>query len=142
MPTHHPDLVSLEGKWKVRSVTGNGDFRWRMLTVGEAVHIENVSLQLPDIGDSGAMIHDYYVASPNKTPKEFDLTFWVDNLNATQHGIYQLDGDTLTLCVASHNSEERPARFVAEAGKGTIFVLDRIVTTAVPSKSTTTTPQR
>jgi uncharacterized protein (TIGR03067 family) len=122
-PRDHPDLANLKGQWMITSVEGDGLFRWQQIGAGVAIRIDNVSLQP---GSSLEAIRDYYVVSPLKTPKEVDVTYWGDKQFATQHGIYQLSGYTLTLCMAS-SPAARPTKFAAEPGKSTLIVLERVV---------------
>ncbi|MCX5676799.1 MAG: TIGR03067 domain-containing protein [Planctomycetota bacterium] len=119
----HPDLANLKGEWQITSVEGDGTFRWQMIGAGVTVRINNVSLQL---GGSLEAIRDYYVVSPLKTPKELDVTFWGEKQFITQHGIYQLSGYTLTLCMAPCPAA-RPTQFAAEPGKSTLIVLQRVI---------------
>ena len=119
----HPDLASLKGEWKVASVEGDGVFRWQKIGPGDTVRIHKVSLQP---GGSLEAIRDYYVLSPLKTPKELDVTFWGEGRFVTQHGIYNLSGYTLTLCMASR-AAARPTKFAAESGKSTLIVLERVI---------------
>jgi uncharacterized protein (TIGR03067 family) len=119
----HPDLANLKGEWQITSVEGDGTFRWQMIGAGVTVRIDNVSLQL---GGSLEAIRDYYVVSPLKTPKELDVTFWGENLFITQHGIYNLSGYTLTLCMAPYPAA-RPTKFAAEPGKSMLIVLQRVI---------------
>ena len=119
----HPDLTLLKSEWQVASVEGDGVFRWQKISPGDTVRIDNVSLQP---GDSLEAIRDYYVLSPLKDPKELDVTFWGEGGFVTQHGIYNLSGHTLTLCMASRPAA-RPTKFAAEAGKSTLIVLERVI---------------
>ncbi|MCX5670385.1 MAG: TIGR03067 domain-containing protein, partial [Planctomycetota bacterium] len=121
-PRDHPDLANLKGEWKVTSVEGDGVLRWQKIGPGDTVRIENVSLQP---GDALEAIRDYYVVSPLKTPKELDVTFWGENAFVTQHGIYNLIGHTLTLCMAPRPAT-RPTKFAAESGKSTLIVLEHV----------------
>ena len=117
----HPDLANLKGEWEITSVEGDDLFRWQTIGAGVTIRIDNVSLQL---GETLEAIRDYYVLSPQKTPKELDVMFWGDK-QYTQHGIYQLTGQTLTLCMAPRPAA-RPAKFAAEPGKSTLIVLRRV----------------
>ena len=121
-PGAPPDLASLKGEWKVASVEGDGVFRWQKIGPGDTVRIDNVSLKP---GDSLEAIRDYYVVSPLKDPKELDVTFWGGKQFETQHGIYQLSGYTLTLCMAPRGAA-RPAKLAAESGS-TLIVLQRVL---------------
>jgi len=122
-PGGHPDLAKLKGEWKVASVEGDGIFRWQKIGPGDTIRIDNVSLQL---GVALEAFRDYYVLSPQKTPKEVDVTFWGEKEFVTQHGIYNLSGYTLTLCMAPRPAA-RPAKFAAEPGKSSLIVLERII---------------
>ena len=117
----HPDLENLKGEWEITSVEGDGLFRWQTIGAGVTIRIDNVSLQL---GGSLEAIRDYYVLAPQKAPKELDVTFYGDK-QYTQHGIYELSGQTLTLCMAPRPAA-RPAKFAAEPGKSTLIVLRRV----------------
>jgi uncharacterized protein (TIGR03067 family) len=55
---------------------------------------------------------------PSKKPKTIDYLLTNGaNRNKTQLGIYELNGDRLTLCFAKTN-QERPDNFSADAGSG------------------------
>jgi uncharacterized protein (TIGR03067 family) len=59
---------------------------------------------------------------PAATPGSIDTT---DAMNQTEHGIYELSGDTLKLCIAAPGAE-RPKEFVSKAAaKTTLWVLKR-----------------
>ncbi len=117
-----PDLARLKGAWEIVSVEGNGDFQWQMRKTGDRIYVQNVSLEA---AADQTLRDPHYTISPRKTPKEVDATFWLVNLFVTQHGLYQVDGDKLTLCLAPYQ-EERPKQFAAVPGKSTLFVLKRV----------------
>jgi uncharacterized protein (TIGR03067 family) len=116
------DFTNLKGEWEVVSVKGDSTFRGRATSVGDRIHIANVSHEADSNQDKA---HDYYLVSPQKRSKEFDVVFWAKNLFLSQRGIYDLDGDRLTLCVAP-NKGARPTKFVAEPEKSSLIVLERI----------------
>ena len=58
-----------------------------------------------------------YVIEPAKSPKTIDITM-KEGDKGTAHGIYELKGDTLKICVARPNTE-RPTEFTE---KGTVFI--------------------
>jgi uncharacterized protein (TIGR03067 family) len=69
-----------------------------------------------------------YHLDPAKSPKEIDFTI-LGEVKKTALGIYQLDGDTLTLCLSIDPAKvsERPTAFAARAGeKRVILTLRRL----------------
>ena len=117
----NPDLEHLKGEWEIVSLEGDGNFQWQTRKVGNRIHIQNVGLQS-------------YTFYPLKNPKEVDVMFWLDDLFVTQHGLYQPEGDKLTLCMAPYQ-DERPKRFAAVPGKSTLFVLKRVAERSANSAS-------
>jgi uncharacterized protein (TIGR03067 family) len=118
----YPDVWNLKGDWEIVSVEGDGDFQWQPRKAGDRIQIQNVSLEAGADQDS---YRPHFTISATKSPKEMDVTFWLVNLFATQHGLYQLDGDKLVLCMAPYQ-DPRPKQFAAAPGKSTLFTLKRI----------------
>jgi uncharacterized protein (TIGR03067 family) len=71
-----------------------------------------------EINIGGAHINGARKIDPTKKPKEITLT--PDNSNKPLYGIYELKGDTLTLCIG----EKRPTQFKAKEGV-TLWTLKR-----------------
>jgi uncharacterized protein (TIGR03067 family) len=65
--------------------------------------------------------------SPGKKPKEVNSSYTSGPLKGqTVHGIYAIDGDTVTYCWSAPG-KERPKAFVSTAGSGiTMMVLQRV----------------
>jgi uncharacterized protein (TIGR03067 family) len=61
---------------------------------------------------------------PSKEPKTLDLTIKVGNQDKVSHGIYKLEGDTLTICRTEENGE-RPKEFKTTAESGALVVWKR-----------------
>jgi RNA polymerase sigma factor (sigma-70 family) len=60
-----------------------------------------------------------YKIDPTKTPKEIDASVGGDHLC---HGIYKLEGDTLTICLAGPD-EQRPTEFASKPGTKTMLMV-------------------
>lgn len=122
-----PEELEMQGDWKIVSIKGDPTYRWRMMKVGDSLRIP---AKIRDL-NAEPRYEDQYRLSDSKLPLQFDVTFWVVNLYATQHGIFKFEGDKLILCVAPCKGA-RPTEFVAEPEKSSLFVLKR-VTPAKPS---------
>ncbi|OWK45475.1 hypothetical protein FRUB_01806 [Fimbriiglobus ruber] len=64
-----------------------------------------------------------FKVDPSREPKWINLTITIadsDFKGKTQPGIYKIDGETLTFCVADIGAE-RPTEFTAKAGSGRIL---------------------
>ncbi|MBY0457931.1 MAG: TIGR03067 domain-containing protein [Gemmataceae bacterium] len=104
------DLKALQGKWVLQSATLGGrdhtdDFKDMKLAVTGDKYVIDFGVN----SDNGAI-----KINATKTPKQIDLTTgekgpWkIRNLT----GIYELKGDTVTVCFHS-TKEERPTKFEA-----------------------------
>jgi hypothetical protein len=71
-----------------------------------------------EISIAGNRLNGAREIDPSKKPKEITLT--PDSSKKPLHGIYKLEGDTLTLCIG----EKRPTEFKAKDG-ATLWVLKR-----------------
>jgi uncharacterized protein (TIGR03067 family) len=60
-----------------------------------------------------------YQLDPTKTPRAIDIS---EAGRVVGYGIYQLDGDTLTLCVARANAT-RPTAFATADGTPTVLIV-------------------
>jgi uncharacterized protein (TIGR03067 family) len=65
---------------------------------------------------------------PTKTPKQIDLLNAGTNKRQTWNGIYELQGDTLKLCVATGSDQTRPQQFTTKGTDSTVmyFVFQRV----------------
>ena len=119
------DLDKLEGTWAFTSIKSEG-----MSVPGQ--NLEDIKFvvvgtrykqaKLGSIMEEGTLKLD-----PTKTPGWITLEIASgDNEGKTQVGIYRLDGNMLTLCMAPIGKPERPTEFVSrEASKDLLFVLKR-----------------
>jgi len=117
-PPSHPDFQSLQGRWMI--VMQEVDGKPRPASTGR----QPVSLVFD--GDQARQVewHNFpplvtiasasFVINPSVSPKEIDQGWG-------GRGIYQLDGDTLTLCVSS--GSERPTTFDSSAAPSTTLTV-------------------
>ncbi len=57
-----------------------------------------------------------YELGPTKKPKWIDLTVKREGKEGTMRGIYELDGDSLKICLNERPDDERSTEFVSKAG--------------------------
>ena len=121
-PLSHPDVQQLQGRWMVlfqeaagkSRLTGSGSQPVSLVFDGEHVR----QIETHDFPPYVQIVEDSYVINPHQTPKEIDLSLG-------GQGIYQLEGDTLTLCLASP-SPHRPKAFDSHsAAESTLTALKR-----------------
>jgi uncharacterized protein (TIGR03067 family) len=62
-----------------------------------------------------------FVINPNSNPKTFDVAGSLERTGAK--GIYQLDGQSLFLCMAGPERQERPREFAAPLGSQNILMI-------------------
>jgi uncharacterized protein (TIGR03067 family) len=108
-----------EGTWKMESFTIDGkpapietfaDFR--MTLKGE--NFSTVTAQEKTNGT--------YKVDPSKAPKTIDITFTGGQLDGlTMLGVYELDGDTYTVCLPTGRFNERPKELVSKPGSGLVL---------------------
>ena len=61
---------------------------------------------------------------PSKKPKHMDITITDgEHKGKTQLGIYELEGDSLRICVNRAGEKERPAEFAAKPNTGYVMVV-------------------
>lgn len=60
---------------------------------------------------------------PTTTPKIIDIEFAEGPLKGVMEGVYQLDGDTMKLCLTQPDARKRPGDFSGKAGSNQILVV-------------------
>jgi uncharacterized protein (TIGR03067 family) len=116
------DKDKLQGTWLIQSVEAAGD---RV----PKEDIENIRLTIE--GDKYTETRDKAVEEkgtlkldPTKSPKTIDFAIKEGmSEGETQLGIYKLDDDTLTLCLADPGDKERPKEFATKAGSRQFLIV-------------------
>ena len=84
----------LEGTWVAESVTVKGKSNDKLKGATFNFAGDKVKMEFDGKKQEGT-----YAIDPTKSPKHIDLTFERDGRKDLDRGIYQLDGDTLKLCM-------------------------------------------
>ncbi len=117
------DKAKLQGVWKVTSLESQGEKAPAEAASGVRFVFDGDKLVIQQ-GDDGRTAAEFKLNSA-VTPKTIDLTNAEEK--KTVLGIYELDGDTLKLCLTEPGEKaSRPTTFTAKAGdRSTVFVLKR-----------------
>ena len=127
---HVQDLRALEGEWRFTSLEVEGSGMpaamlrdSRLLIDGDRFRTES-----PEANYDGVFTIDV-----EQTPPHIDIEF-VEGPEAggVSHGIYELDGDRLTLCLGLVANAARPRTFATKAGSGQALERLERVTAARP----------
>ena len=106
------DKAALQGTWKVTASASKGenvpadDLKDLFLIFrADAIHIR----------EGGKTMENFtFLLDPTKKIKEIDLTLRVGpQKGRVDRGIYQLDGDTLKICIQTNKDADRPREFVS-----------------------------
>lgn len=101
-----------QGTWTLKSVENNGakmpegrlaGFGYRMTVTGDRYVHTVKGMNIRDVA---------FTLDPTAKPKTIDTR---DKDNKTEKGIYELDGDTLRVCLAEEG-KDRPTEFSAKEG--------------------------
>jgi uncharacterized protein (TIGR03067 family) len=131
MPT---DLQALQGTWRVTSFEVDGH-KVPASALGDS-KIVVTGAQFRSVG-MGATYEGTLKLGRAGTSRTLDLVFAAGPEAGRRNlGIYTLDGDTWTLCLATRGSQ-RPARFATKAGTG--FALETLTRGRAPRKRGTKT---
>lgn len=127
MPT---DLEKLQGTWNVTSLESDGQKMPATVFNGARIVIEGD--KFASLG-MGATYEGAVKLDPATKPKAFDLLFTAGHAKGHRNlGIYKLDGDTWTICLATRGNQ-RPGKFATRPGTG--FALETLERGGVTRKS-------
>jgi uncharacterized protein (TIGR03067 family) len=115
------DFDNLQGTWSVTAFEADGRKMPAGAFQGSRIVIKGNAFR--SVG-MGATYEGTIEVDQMKKPKTFNLLFTVGHAAGTRNlGIYKLDGDTWTICLATRGSK-RPTRFAT--GPGTGFALETL----------------
>jgi uncharacterized protein (TIGR03067 family) len=105
------EFEALSGTWKITKMELEG--KDLLANFGEVeAEIKDKELTSPGIAADLKL-------DPSKKPKAIDLSYTEGpSAGKTVKGIYKLDGDTLAICRALKEEDERPTEFSAPADSG------------------------
>src|SRR5262245_58996525 len=115
------DLATLQGTWNITALESNGQPMSDITFNGAALVITGNHFRSTGMG---AIYEGTLELDPTQNPKAFDMLFTAGHAQGVRHrGIYKLDGDIWTLCVATEGSK-RPKDFSTAKGSG--FALETL----------------
>ncbi len=118
------DEYKLQGTWQVTEGVSEGKpipkeqlERMKVVFAGEKMSI------FPPDGDGKKTVESTFTVDPGKKPKALDTTRLEGGAKGkTAKGIYELDGDTLKLCLTSRLEKERPTELAAPEKSGLVLL--------------------
>jgi uncharacterized protein (TIGR03067 family) len=116
------DQDAIQGTWKVVDATSAG---------AKVPNLDQLNLVFAFEGDKWTTkaldkveSRGTFALDPGKKPKTIDGRFTGEE--GTQRGIYELEGDKLTLCLPDRGNEKRPSEFAStKDNKCSVFILER-----------------
>lgn len=113
------ELAKLDGTWQAQSMEVDGnkndDAKSFSVTIKDGKYSAKMG---SDVYNEGKLTID-----PTKKPKTLDvMPSKGDNEGKTMQGIYELDGDTLKICLSQPDGD-RPKEFASTAGSGRLNVV-------------------
>jgi uncharacterized protein (TIGR03067 family) len=106
-PDTRPDLIKIQGKWRLESLVDNGEKKVRNL------EITIDGNELTNAFNGRTAITRKIKLDETKAPKTWDL---IVSGGEFFGAIYKLEGDTLTVCYADRVSKPRPTEFESKPG--------------------------
>jgi uncharacterized protein (TIGR03067 family) len=119
------EVAALKGDWKILSRIADGKATPAKTIKDRVITFEDGKYTLRDGKEIYASAT--FKIDPSKDPKWFDLTITTadsEYKGKTQLGIYKVNGDRLTFCIADFDAK-RPTDFTAKKGSGRILTTYR-----------------
>lgn len=112
------DKQTLQGSWKVESVTQDGN------DVEEAKGSTFTFKDSKFTGKGKQSMQGTYTLAPEKSPKQMDFTVTrKDGNTMTMPMIYKIEKKQLTICAPRKPDDDRPTEFKSEAGTGWVLIV-------------------
>jgi uncharacterized protein (TIGR03067 family) len=100
----------LQGTWVAESVVVKGKANEKLQGAKFNFSGDKVTMEFDGKKQEGT-----YAIDPTKSPKHIDLTFLRDGRKDVDRGIYQIEGDTLKMCVrGGYRKFDRDGKLVEE----------------------------
>src|SRR5262245_32602086 len=115
------DQTKLEGKWKLPRYERAGEEKPQLKN--DIAVISGGKLTFPALGKGLPVKLD-----ATKTPKHIDLMNAGSNKRQTWSGIYEIEGDTLKICIQTGSDQTRPQEFTTKGADSSrmYFILQRV----------------
>jgi uncharacterized protein (TIGR03067 family) len=125
------DLKKLQGTWEFVAVVDNGKEVPADKVKGAKVIVTEDKVKLVPPASAPAGAKEMVLAiklDPAETPKAIDLTPTAGpQKDETARGIYQIEGDTLKLCLPGELKQDRPTALESKEGsRTTLLTLKRV----------------
>jgi uncharacterized protein (TIGR03067 family) len=129
MPT---DLEKLQGTWNVIELESDRQKMPHTTFSDAAIVVRNNAFKSTGMG---AVYEGTLTLDPSQKPKAFDFLFTAGHAKGQINlGIYELDGDTWTICIATRG-DKRPSEFGTKPNSGIVLeTLKRAGVVRKPSK--------
>jgi uncharacterized protein (TIGR03067 family) len=115
------DQEAIQGKWVIVSFTVNGQPMAEDTYKDLRLEIKGDKYLITQGGETASRT---FKLDPTRKPKAMDVTYDDGpNKGKTNHAIYALEGDILTICRHQQPAMERPKEFTAEAGSGRALIM-------------------
>lgn len=111
------EKAALQGTWKILSFENNQ---------GKDTNFEGATIEFDKDGKNLTFSKDgqakkgTFTLNPTGKPKEIDIK--PGDENKTFEGIYRIEKDKLTLCLAPESGDGRPSEFALKDGKNYVLV--------------------
>jgi uncharacterized protein (TIGR03067 family) len=121
------EMAKMAGTWTFESVTVDG----REVPAEQLKAIQIVQQadgKFTILANGQPVAAGESVLNPGSTPKSFDRTYSDGpDKGRKAYGIYELNGDTLKICLARDDPKKRPMEFSSKPGSGqTLSVVKRV----------------